>query len=226
MTLNKAIEALRAGRFVLVHDDKGRENEVDLVVAAEHIKPHHVESMRRQAGGLLCLAISHEIASKLGLVYMHDIISGLGKVNPVFTKLTQGRAAYGDRPSFSISINHRETFTGITDRDRALTISKMAQVCNNIDSTGPETFAENFRAPGHVPLLIASKGLLRDRMGHTELCIYLMQLAGLTPAVAMCEMMDSETHGSLTLEKASEFAKRNGTPLIDSEELKASARAA
>lgn len=226
MTLNKAIEALRAGRFVLVHDDKGRENEVDLVVAAEHIKPHHVESMRRQAGGLLCLAISHEIASKLGLVYMHDIISGLGKVNPIFTKLTQGRAAYGDRPSFSISINHRETFTGITDRDRALTISKMAQVCKNIDSTGPETFAENFRAPGHVPLLIASKGLLRDRMGHTELCIYLMQLAGLTLAVAMCEMMDSETHGSLTLEKASEFAKRNGMPLIDSEELKASARAA
>ena len=100
MSLADAIAALRAGRFVLVHDDKGRENEIDMVVAAEHAKPHHVSSMRKDAGGLLCLAIANEITTKLGLVYVHDMIAGMGKVNPIFSKLTEGKAAYGDKPSF------------------------------------------------------------------------------------------------------------------------------
>ena len=115
MSLNEAILALKSGRQVLVYDGKGRENEVDLVVAAEHTTPEHIASMRKDAGGLICLAISNEVATKLGLAYMHDMIAGFGKVNPVFSKLTEGRAAYGDKPSFSISINHRDTFTGVTD---------------------------------------------------------------------------------------------------------------
>ena len=151
MSLAEAIAALKAGRFVLVHDDKGRENEIDMVVAAEHIKPHHVATMRNDAGGLICLAVANEVTAKLGLVYMHDMIADMGKVNPVFSKLTEGKAAYGDKPSFSISVNHRSTYTGITDNDRALTISKMAQVCRDIDSGGVDYFAGNFRAPGHVP---------------------------------------------------------------------------
>jgi len=196
LSLTEAITALKAGRFVLVHDDKGRENEVDMVVAAEQVKPHHIATMRNDAGGLVCLAIANEITTKLGLVYMHDMIAGMGKVNPVFSRLTEGKAAYGDKPSFSISVNHRSTYTGITDHDRALTI------------------------------LIASKRLLRDRMGHTELCVYLMQLAGLTPAVAICEMMDSATHMALCIEAAKEYATKFNIPLIDASELKAHARVA
>lgn len=218
--LADAIAALQAGRFVLVHDDEGRENEIDMVVAAEHVTPRHVATMRRDAGGLLCLAIANEITTKLGLVYMHDMISGMGKVNPVFSKLTQGRAAYGDRPSFSIAVNHRSTFTGITDIDRALTISKMAEVCKNIGSRGVDDFARDFRAPGHVPILIAAKGLLSERGGHTELCVYLMKLANMTPAVAICEMMDAETHRALTVEKARKYAASAGIPLIEASELK------
>jgi len=224
LSLGSAIDALRAGRFVLVHDDAGRENEVDMVIAAEHIEPKHVESMRTSAGGLLCLAIGYDIAAKLGLVYLHEMIAGMGKVNPIFSRITQGKAAYGDRPSFSIPVNHRDTFTGITDKDRALTISSMARVCKNIDSGGIEEFATNFRAPGHVPLLIASKGLLQERRGHTELCIYLMLLAGMTPAVAICEMMDSETYGSLSVDKAADLAAKNSMPLVDAKEIRASAR--
>ncbi len=197
MTLTEAIEALKAGGFVLVHDDKGRENEIDMVVAAEHTTPAHIASMRQDAGGLLCLAIANEITSKLGLVYMHDMIAGMGRVNPVFSKLTEGRAAYGDRPSFSIAVNHRNTYTGITDSDRALTISEMAKICRNINNGGVEEFAKNFRAPGHVPILVAAKNLLADRSGHTELCVYLMKLAGMTPAVAICEMMDSHAQGAV-----------------------------
>ncbi len=226
MSLTEAIAALKAGRFVLVHDDKGRENEIDMVVAAEHVKPHHIATMRKDAGGLVCLAIANDITTKLGLVYMHDMIASMGKVNPIFSKLTEGKAAYGDKPSFSISVNHRSTYTGITDHDRALTISKMAQVCKKIDDGGVDDFTKNFRAPGHVPILIASKRLLQDRMGHTELCVYLMQLAGLTPAVAICEMMDSDTHRALSIEAAQEYADKFSIPLIDAGELKAHAKVA
>lgn len=220
MTLGEATAALQAGRFVLVHDDKGRENEIDMVVAAEHATPAHIAAMRQDAGGLLCLAIANEITTKLGLVYMHDMIAGMGKVNPLFKKLTEGRAAYGDKPSFSIAVNHRNTFTGITDTDRALTISEMAKVCKRIDNGGIDEFAKNFRAPGHVPILIAAKNLLADRAGHTELCVYLMKLAEMTPAVAICEMMDSQTHRALSIERARAYAKRSGIPLVEASELK------
>jgi 3,4-dihydroxy 2-butanone 4-phosphate synthase len=220
LPLTEAIEALKAGRFVLVHDDKGRENEIDMVVAAEHATASHVAAMRQDAGGLLCLAIANDVTSKLGLVYMHDMIADMGKVNPVFLKLVEGRAAYGDKPSFSISVNHRKTFTGITDQDRALTISEMAKVCKKIDNGGVDDFARNFRAPGHVPILIAAKNLLCDRSGHTELCVYLMRLAGMTPAVAICEMMDSQTHRALSVEKALAYAKKSEIPLLEASELK------
>ncbi len=226
MPLDEAIAALSAGKFVLVHDDKGRENEIDMVVAAEHITPQHLATMRNEAGGLVCLAIANEITAKLGLVYMHDMISGMGQVNPIFSKLTEGKAAYGDKPSFSIAVNHRSTFTGITDHDRALTISKMAQVCRNIDSGGVDEFAKDFRAPGHVPILIASRRLLQDRMGHTELCVYLAKLAGIIPAVAICEMMDSATHGAYSIEAAQEYAARYNIRLVDASELKAHAKVA
>jgi 3,4-dihydroxy 2-butanone 4-phosphate synthase len=182
--------------------------------------------MRNDAGGLVCLAIANGITTKLGLVYMHDMIAGMGKVNPIFSKLTEGKEAYGDKPSFSISVNHRSTYTGITDQDRALTISKMAEVCKNIDYGGVEEFAKNFRAPGHVPILIASKRLLHDRMGHTELCVYLAKLAGIIPAVAICEMMDSITHKALSIDAAQGYAAKFNIPLIDASELKTRAKVA
>jgi 3,4-dihydroxy 2-butanone 4-phosphate synthase len=102
----------------------------------------------------------------------------------------------------------------------------MAEVCKNIDNGGVEQFARNFHAPGHVPILIASKHLLHDRMGHTELCVYLTQLAGITPAVVMCEMMDSMTHRALSVDAGQKYAARFGIPLIDASELKANARVA
>ena len=218
--IDEAISALQAGKFVLVHDDKGREDEVDMIIAAEHVKPWHVCMMRKYAGGLLCLAVENEIAVKLGLNYMHDILQSLSNINQLFSKLTYRKTPYGDRPSFSISINHRDTFTGITDIDRALTINKMAEVCKNINSRGTEEFATNFRCPGHVPILIASKGLLQERAGHTELCVYLMKLAGLIPAVAICEMLDSSSYKSLSAHKAKKYATKFGIPILEAIELK------
>jgi 3,4-dihydroxy 2-butanone 4-phosphate synthase len=219
-SVEEAIIALRKGRFVLVHDEIGREDEIDMVMAAEQTNPHHIATFRKIAGGLICLAIANESAVKLGLVYMHDIIHGLSGINPVFGKLTAGRSPYGDKPSFSISVNHRKTYTGITDIDRAMTIMKMAEVCKKIDSTGIEEFSNNFRAPGHVPILIASKGLLHGRAGHTELCVYLMNIAGLVPAVAICEMLDSTTNMALSIKKAKKYASKNNIPLLESSQLK------
>jgi len=224
--IEEAIAALRDGKFVLVHDDKGREDEIDMVIAAEHVRPQHVATMRNDAGGLLCLAIANEITVKLGLVYMHDIIQSLSNINPIFSKLTSGKSPYGDKPSFSIAVNHRDTYTGITDVDRALTISKMAEVCKEIDSSGIDEFAKNFRAPGHIPILIASRGLLQERMGHTELCIYLTQLARLIPAAAICEMLDSTTHRALPASKAKEYADKSGIPLLEASQLKTYTKAA
>jgi 3,4-dihydroxy 2-butanone 4-phosphate synthase len=218
--IEEAIASLRAGKFVLVHDDKGREDEVDMIIAAEYIRPPHVATMRNDAGGLLCLAIANEITVKLGLVYMQDIIQSLSNVNPILSKLSLGKAPYGDRPSFSIAVNHHDTYTGITDADRALTISKMAEVCKKIDCGGINIFAKNFRAPGHVPILIASKGLLQNRTGHTELCVYLTHLARLTPAVAICEMLDSTTYRALSVSKAEKYADNAGIPLLEASQLK------
>ncbi len=224
--IEEAIDMLRHGKFVLVHDDKGREDEIDMVMAAEYITPKDIATMRNDAGGLLCLAISNEITTKLGLAYMHDIIQSLSSINPVFSKLTYGKSPYGDKPSFSIAINHRDTYTGITDIDRALTISKMAEICKKIDSGGVEEFAKNFRTPGHVPILIASKGLLEERRGHTELCVYLAQMSKLAPAVVICEMLDSITHRALSINKAKEYADIKGITLLEASQLKTHAKAA
>ena len=109
--IEEAVDTLSDGKFVLVHDDKGREDEIDMVIAAEYITPENIATMRNDAGGLLCLAISNEITTKLGLTYMHDIIQSLSSINPVFSKLTYGKPPYGDKPSFSITVNHRDTYT-------------------------------------------------------------------------------------------------------------------
>jgi 3,4-dihydroxy 2-butanone 4-phosphate synthase len=222
--VEEAIMAMRNARFVLVHDDNTRENEIDMVFPAEYISPQDVATMRNIAGGLICLAISHHVATKLGLPYMHDILRSLSTVNPVFLKLSFDKSPYGDRPSFSISINHRDTYTGITDADRTLTISAMANTCKNIHCGGVEEFGNNFRAPGHVPILIGSKNLIQERSGHTELCLYLSHLAELTPAVVICEMLDSNTHKALSLEKAKEYAAKTNIPFVESSQIKSYGR--
>jgi 3,4-dihydroxy 2-butanone 4-phosphate synthase len=217
--IEQAIGALKRGSFVLIHDDTRRENEVDMVIAAEYIKPRDIAIMRNKAGGLICLAISHKITEKLGLMYMRDILRSSVRPNTILSKIVVDKTPYGDRPSFSLSINHIDAFTGITDVDRALTISKMADVCRKIDSGGIEEFANSFRAPGHVPLLIASNNLLEERTGHTELSIYLMQIARLVPAAVICEMLDSTTHRSLSINKAKNYANKFGIVLIESNQL-------
>jgi 3,4-dihydroxy 2-butanone 4-phosphate synthase len=158
-------------------------------------------------------------------MYMHDILEHMSTTAPKLSKLAFSRAPYGDRSAFSISVNHRDTYTGITDYDRALTINGIADVCRNIDSDGPERFSNTFRAPGHVPILIASKGLLNNRIGHTELCMYLAQVSGLTHSVVVCEMLDVNTHRALTIDGALKYARENNILILEGSQLTTYAKA-
>lgn len=214
MTLESGLQSLKRGEFVLLFDSAGRENEIDMVVAAEFVTPEHVARMRQHAGGLLCIAIDNNFANSLDLRYMHEI---LAKSDISNKEMIMGLAPYGDHPTFSISVNHYQTYTGITDKDRSLTIREMANIFNVEHKK--KKFVSSFKTPGHIPLLIASKGLLNTRQGHTEMSVYLTQIAGLTPVTAICEMMDAETYSALSLDKAEKYAKQNGIPLIDGKEL-------
>jgi 3,4-dihydroxy 2-butanone 4-phosphate synthase len=214
MSLESGLESLKQGEFVLLFDSEGRENEIDMMVAAQFVTPEHVARMRQHAGGLLCISIDYNFANSLELKYIHEILSESTFSNK---EMIMGLAPYGDHPTFSITINHYQTYTGITDKDRALTIREMANIFN-VDNK-KKKFVSSFKTPGHVPLLIASKGLLAQRQGHTEMSVYLTQIAGLTPVAAICEMMDAETYTALSIDKAEKYAKQNAIPLIDGKEL-------
>jgi 3,4-dihydroxy 2-butanone 4-phosphate synthase len=220
LAIQEAVKALKVGKFVLIHDSESRENEVDMVKAAQHICSSDIATMRNDAGGLICLAIPHEIASKLNLIFMHDLLHIASKNNPSLSKMISSIAPYGDRPSFSITINHIDTFTGVTDKDRALTITAMSDVCSKIDNEGQLEFSKKFRSPGHVHLLIGAKELLKERSGHTELSIKLIERANLIPAIVICEMLDSETGGALSVDKATEYSKKFNIPLVESSQIK------
>lgn len=219
-TIDEAVEALKDGKFILIHDSESRENEVDMVKAAQHISFSDIATMRTDAGGLICLAIPHEIASKLNLMFMHDLLHSASKNNPSLSQMISSIAPYGDRPSFSITVNHIDTFTGITDKDRALTITAMSDVCSQIDKNGRLEFFKKFRSPGHVHILIGAKELLKERSGHTELSIKLLEHANLVPAVVICEMLDSETGGALSVNKAIEYSKKFKIAFVESSQIK------
>jgi 3,4-dihydroxy 2-butanone 4-phosphate synthase len=220
----KVLEALRRGLFVLVYDAEGREEETDMIVAAEFITPKHVYSLRSLAGGLICVALSYNVARKIGLPFMTSILEAASSQYSLLSKLAPNDISYGDRPAFSITVNHRKTVTGITDKDRALTIKELAKIAEktrnhlNADVLKDE-FGTSFRSPGHVPILIAVKDVLHERRGHTELSVALAEMSGLTSAIVVCEMLNGETGCSLTKEQAIKFAKEFSFPFVSGEEI-------
>ncbi|MDI1494882.1 MAG: 3,4-dihydroxy-2-butanone-4-phosphate synthase [Cenarchaeum symbiont of Oopsacas minuta] len=215
MTLEHAIESLRCGKFILLYDSKERENEIDMVVAAQMAEPEHIARMRQHGGGLICLALDGQFGKNLGLKYMHDMLKD--SLDPKLHKMIPNRSPYGDRPSFSIHVNHRHTYTGITDSDRALTAREIASLYGKTNLK--EKFVSSFVTPGHLPLLLASKGMLTERRGHTEMSVYLLKVAGLSPVSIICEMMDAQTYTALSFDKASKYAKQNDIPFVDGAEL-------
>ncbi|MDZ7731096.1 MAG: 3,4-dihydroxy-2-butanone-4-phosphate synthase [Natrialbaceae archaeon] len=193
--IDAAIEALAAGDPILVHDAADREGETDLIYHASAVTPDAVSQLRNDAGGLICVALSDAVAETFGLPFLEEEID-----HPAAASHDLG---YDDRSSFSLTVNHRDTYTGVTDIDRSRTIRGLADAAAAPDDY---PFAEEFRTPGHVHILRGAPGLLEQREGHTELGLALAAAGDLTPAVVVCEMLDGETGQALTPIDAANYA--------------------
>ncbi|PSQ52844.1 3,4-dihydroxy-2-butanone-4-phosphate synthase [Halobacteriales archaeon SW_8_65_20] len=206
--VDAAVAAFQRGEPILVHDAADREGETDLVYPAHAVDTDAVARLRNDAGGLICVALSDQVAQAWSLPFAQDTVD-----HPA---ATDHELTYDERSSFSLTVNHRETFTGITDADRALTISRLGEAARAPDTT---EFAAEFRAPGHVHLLRAAPELLGDRQGHTELAVAVANAADQPAATVVCEMLDDETGGALSPTDARAYADRNGLVYVEGSEL-------
>ncbi len=186
-TIEEAIADIKAGKMLIVVDDPDRENEGDLVMAAELCKPKDVNFITREGRGILCLPINEEKAHELNLDLM-----------------VQNNTALHGTP-FSVSIDYRHgTTTGISAHDRAITINRAAD---------KKVIPDDFARPGHIFPLIAKKGGVLKRAGHTEAVVDLINLAGLNPVGVLCEILDED--GTMArVPKLLEFAKQYNLKII------------
>ena len=187
-TIEQAIEDLKAGKFIVVADDEDRENEGDLICAAEHISPQMVNFLMR-AKGMICVALSPARVKQLGLQMMGD--ENTDALRTAYTVTVDAGPQHG-------------VTTGISASDQASTIRLLG---------GATTQPADFRRPGHVHPLRAREGGVLQRVGHTEAAVDLMRLAGLEPAGVICEILteDGSTAKRPDLEV---FAKSNGLTFI------------
>jgi len=208
---NKALDALRKGKIIAVFDSDKREGETDLIFHAKFATPEKIEKLRKEAGGLICIAVSNEIAGEIGLEFFADIFS---RGDTRLTNMRCSKTAYGDKPAFSIPINHKQVYTGITDHDRALTIRKFAELVE--ESTDKRCdFLNEFYTPGHVFILVG-RGI-ENRKGHTELSVALAENAGLSGVMVLCEMLGSGT--ALGKEDAKKYCKKNKIEFIEGKDI-------
>ena len=179
-TIEKAIEDIREGKFVIVVDDEDRENEGDFIIAAEKITPEKVNFMLQHGRGVLCVPLPESRCADLGL--MHQVSNNTSMLGTPFT----------------VTVDKLEgCSTGVSAEDRAATIRALADPASK-----PETFGR----PGHInPLYAQERGVLK-RAGHTEAAVDLARLAGLQPVAALIEIMNED--GTMArmpdLEKVSE----------------------
>lgn len=213
-----AIESLRNGKMILLFDAEDREGETDFVIPAQSVTPADVARMRCDGGGLICVALHGGAAEKLGLPFMSDILRSvsLNGHKPLCTLVEKkGDIPYDSRSSFSLWVNHRDVFTGITDNDRALTIRRVGENVQKVLNGEKVDFGEEFRSPGHVALLRAASGLLDERRGQTELSIALALRAGICPSMVVCEMLDGKTGKALSKEDAKKYAVRHNMQFVE-----------
>ncbi|HEY6930022.1 MAG TPA: bifunctional 3,4-dihydroxy-2-butanone-4-phosphate synthase/GTP cyclohydrolase II [Thermoanaerobaculia bacterium] len=165
-SIEQAVEELRRGRFVIVVDDEDRENEGDLVLAAEKATPEAINFMAREGRGLICLALTGERCEELGLPPMVE----------------QNTSHFGT--AFTVSIEARgRTTTGISAADRAATV---------LTAIDPKTKPSDLLRPGHMFPLRAQAGGVLKRAGQTEASVDLARIAGLNPSAVLCEVMNED----------------------------------
>ena len=186
-TIEEAIEDIKAGKMLIVVDDPDRENEGDLVMAAELVTAKDVNFITREGRGILCLPITEKKAKDLQLDLM-----------------VQNNTALHGTP-FSVSIDYLHgTTTGISASDRAITINRAAD---------EKVIPNDFARPGHIFPLIAKKGGVLKRAGHTEAVVDLVKLAGLNPVGVLCEIL-AEDGTMARVPSLMEFAKKHNLKII------------
>ena len=185
-TIEEAVADLRDGKMIIAVDDPDRENEGDLICAAEHATLENVNFMASYAKGLICMPMSKEMTTKLGLTQM--------VANNTDNHCT----------AFTVSIDHISTTTGISALERSITAMKCVE-----DGAKPS----DFRRPGHMFPLEAKPGGVLERMGHTEATVDLMRIAHLKECGLCCEIM-REDGTMMRTPELKEFAKKYGMKMI------------
>ncbi|MCH2396616.1 MAG: 3,4-dihydroxy-2-butanone-4-phosphate synthase [Nitrososphaerales archaeon] len=213
-SMDEIIKNFQNGEFIFLHDDDSRENETDIMLAAKHVTPQKINQMRQLGGGLLCVAISPDIGSKLKLPYMWDIL--LQTKSPSLTSLVNTQRNTNQRSTHSITFNHR-TLGGATDSQRSDTISSLHKLCEDYTENHNfyDDFHSMFESPGHLQMLIGSPGLLGSREGHTELSLFLCNISNLTPIVIMCEILDNKSFKEKSVANSKSLANENSITFIE-----------
>ena len=185
-TIEEAIADIEAGKMIVVVDDEDRENEGDLLMAAEKVTPEAINFMARHGRGLICMPIARERLDQLNILSMVE-------------KNTDSH-----QTAFTVSIDAMETTTGISAHERALTVLKVLD---------PDAREADFKKPGHMFPLEAKEGGVLKRAGHTEAAVDLAKLAGLYPAGIICEIMNEDGTMART-PQLMEFVKENDLKII------------
>lgn len=180
-TIDEILEDLRDGKIVVMIDDEDRENEGDVICAAEHATLENVNFMASYAKGLICMPMDESYTKKLGLRQMCEVNTD------------------NHCTAFTVSIDHKDTTTGISAYERSITAMK---------TVDPDAKPGDFRMPGHMFPLQAKKGGVLERNGHTEATVDLMRIAGLQPVGLCCEIMKEDGTMARTPDLI-EFAKKH-----------------
>ncbi|MFW5982264.1 MAG: bifunctional 3,4-dihydroxy-2-butanone-4-phosphate synthase/GTP cyclohydrolase II [Halanaerobiaceae bacterium] len=189
--IEEALEDIKQGKMIIVVDDEDRENEGDLLMAAEKVSQESINFMISKGRGLVCVPLEEERINELNLP-------------PMVEHNTDAHET-----AFTISVDHKDTTTGISAAERALTVKELV---NSRSDAG------DFNRPGHIFPLLAKKGGVLRRAGHTEAAVDLARLAGFKPAGVICEIINED--GSMArLPQLEEFAKKHSLKIISIKDL-------
>lgn len=190
-SIEEAVEDIRQGKMVVVIDDEDRENEGDLLMAAEKVTPESINFMASNGKGMICVPVTEERAKELGL------------------DLMVARNTESMKTAFTVTVDHKSSTTGISAFERANTIKKLVD---------PASGREDFLRPGHIFPLIARTGGVLKRSGHTEAAVDLARMAGFLPAGVICEIMNAD--GTMArLPQLVDFSQRHNLKIITVAEL-------
>ena len=187
--IEAALEALRHGKLVIVLDAQERENEGDLIAAAELMTPETVDFMLRQGAGVLCAPLTQEYAQRLQLT---PIVDPESNTSPHQTP-------------FLIPVDHRDAGTGVSALSRTATLRALANL---------HAKSADFVRPGHVNPLLAREGGVLRRAGHTEATVDLLKMAGLSPVGCLIEICSRRTSGMADLDELQEMSQQYGIPIV------------